>query len=560
MTRPVPAVGSVRLHILGPDAATSRGYLSADGAAGNHSKAVDGSALTFTASHLEAALTASQTMLEDAFAVAEFDVGGDWVPFGTPYALAPGTGQVIGEGEGSAKEQSPVCVGALQALLSECLVLPSECDDSSPTMRYACGIEGNRYLGWQSKGYDEATHSGQWHDADVYTPPGGSAKEDEPTDWDVEAASAEWVWRDAAEGSLTLFRIGTFTLADRTVVKFISSADEEHKVYLDGPNMGGVIIDSTANETGYTEKQVWKKRLEPGTYRVGAEMTTVVSAGGDGNDSFRFACGAVDLKGNIDTVLLETSSDTRVHRQSKSAERPGMSPMEVVHKLLQDNSDQGVTGADILLDGKTFFDAQDSAEVGPSEDECREWVWPLGTPLSSVLMDMSEDIDVDLSTDFEMGIWLDRGSDLSASVALVPGAMPATAAMNILDLGWESDPAGPTRYLTLSQDGYDIEIGTSAEASKRPKFGFFESGASASLARARANARSAIRQNGKVARRFMSATIMPVTGCVPEDDFTVCDVISGRDYRSTAQDQEVTDVGWTHDEIAVDFTLKLTAP
>jgi hypothetical protein len=623
MARPAVAVGNVRLHILGPDTTTSRGYLSGATATGNHSKAVDGSGLQFTGDALEDDLAADSDLLEDAFAVVELNTGTlaspSWTEIGTPYMLAPGSGTVVTE---SGKRQyTPVAVSALHGLAGECIVLPTEPDDDSPTLRLSGGIEQNRYLGWQSKGYDEALHT--WNDADLYTPDAGTsagtatadadgvvtltahgldaegeririddavyfasvidadtfslelltrtpadlsgsftvytglgAKYAEPLNWDANADSAEWVFRDADEGGLTLMRFGTFDLADRTVVKFIAACDEEGKLYLDGPNQGGVIIQLGGDETGYTEKNARRVRLEPGTYRVSAEMTTVGSVGGDGNDSFRFACGTIDDKGNLATLLLASGADTRVLRQNKNDERPGMSPMEVVRRLLQDNSDLGVTAADILLDNKTFTDSSDSESAEPAADDCREWVWPLGTSLASVLADMSEDADFDLSTDFEFGCWLDRGSDVSGSVALTPGAATPSAAMNIVEYTWDSEPTGPTRYLTLSEDGFDIVIGTTAEEDTRPRFGFFESGASGSIGRARRNARAAIRQNGRI-RRFYRAKVIAVTGAVPYVDFDLCDVISGRDYENNALDLEVTDIAWEQGDGTTLFTLEL---
>lgn len=560
LTKPVPAVGRARLKILAPDSTSLRGYLSGDGASANHSKAPDGSALTFTANHLEPALAADPTMLEDAFAVAEVNVAGTWTPKGTPYAVAPGTGQVIGAAEGSAVEQSPVSVGALQALASECVVLPTECDDTSPTMRHACGgqeLGGNRFLGWQSKGYSESLHPGTWHDAEIYTPATGSAKEGQPENWDAEAAAAEFICRTAEEGGLLLARFDEFTLTERTTVKFIIAGDEGAKLYLDGPNMGGLIVDAPGDETSYTEKSHRRLRLEPGTYRPAAEMTIVDSVGGDGNDSIRFACGTIDGDGNIATVLSKSDASTRVCRQPKSDERPGMSPMEVVGRLLAENSLLGVTGADILLDDKDFTDSLDSAGEAPAPEDCREWVWPLGTSLASVLTDMSEDADFDVTTSFVFRCWLDRGS-VGVVATLTPGGDPPSAEMNILDYSWDSDPAGPTRYLTASQDGYDVVVGTAAEVGTRPRFGFFETGASASIARARRNARSAIRQNGNGARRYYKARIMAVAGCVPENDFTVCDVVNGRGYQNLGLDLEVTDIGWEQDEGSVEYVIDMT--
>jgi hypothetical protein len=232
-----------------------------------------------------------------------------------------------------------------------------------------------------------------------------------------------------------------------------------------------------------------------------------------------------------------------------------MSPMEVVRRLLQDNADQGVEAADILLDNKTFTDSLDSDDVGPELTDMREWVWPLGTSLASVFADLSEDADFDLSPGFELGCWLDRGADLSGSVALVPGADPPTATMNIVSYDYDSEPRGANGYVTLSNDGYDLHMPSIDDGGRRV-LGMFESDASGSIGRAKRNANAAIRQNGRV-RRFYTAKILAVAGAVPYDDFTLCDVISGRSYQNAALDLEVTDIAWEQGDGTTLFTLSL---
>ncbi len=551
MTLPALACGVVRLHVLASDATTSLGYVAGIGAGGTYSKAWADSSLSFSANLLETDLAANPDMLDEAFVVVELDVGGVWTPITTPYLLAPGEGTVIGPAEGSAPEQSPVAVGALKGLLDELCVLPAECDDTSPTLRYACGIEGNRYLGWMSKDFDDTAFTA----VDVYTPVSTEAKYNEPQGWDSGATAASWIWKDST-GGLTLFRIGSFTLVDRAVIKFISSADEEHKIYLDGPNMGGVIIDSSANETGYTDKNVWKKRLEPGEYFVSAEMTTVSSVGGDGNDSLRFACGTIDNKGNIDALSLISSSSAVALRQLKADVRPGFPVGELILKLLQENSDLGMTGADILISGATFTETTDSTPT--AWDDGQEWVWPLGTPLSQAFSDLSPVCDLDLTPTFDFEAWNERGTTSGAT--LTPGATPATSTMNIVEYGYSSDPVGPTRYLTLSQDGYDIVTGTTAEASTRPRFGYLESSSSASIGRARDNANQAITQSAGV-RRYYHGRVIAVTGAIPCVDFTVADDVSGIDFVNASTSLEVLSITWQQpgdgEAQSVQFNLEL---
>lgn len=624
MTAPVPvqpALGAARLEVLQPDTTSysPQRYLSGDGARANHSKAHDASGLSFTAHALEAVMAADPTVLEDAFVRVEFDQGGFWVAKGTPYLLAPGSGTVRGEKQQGAREQVPVGVGALHGLSSRCIVLPTECDPSSSLFKHTGGDEGNRYCGWQSKGYSESLHPTSWNDADVFTPSGGTsagtatvddadnsftltahgladedrvrvevvtgcagladgvytvsvtdadiftlngaaeittdgtatvytgvdAKYEEPTHWDANAVDAAWVYRAAAEGGLTLGRVGTVTLTERTTLKVIASTDEAGKVYCDGPNQGGVILTLSGDETSYTDKNPRRIRLEPGTYRFSFEFDTVDSDGGDGNDSFRLAVGTIDDKGNMASVLLKTDAGTRVHRQAKNDERPGMSPMETVRRLLQECIDAaGSEAASILLGDRDFTDSADSDDQAPSEADCREWVWPLGVNLSQVLSDMADDADVDLSPSFVFSMWLDRGSDLSADVE-----------PTLLALSWDSEPRGPNGYLTQSQDGWDLVLPTITDGAPRI-LGSFETGASASIGRARANARAAIRQTGRI-RRYYHAKVPALAGSTPYDDYTLCDVVHGRGYRDLGLDVEVTDIAWEQGAGTVVFSLEL---
>lgn len=541
---PQPTVGGVRLHIYGPDTTTDRGTVSGIGASGHHSKDIGGSSLSFTADSLETILAATPAVLEDAFAVPEVYRAGVWTAFGTPYALSPGSGTVLGERD-SSRQLSPVATGALNALASEVLVLPRDLAPASAAFRYAGGIEQNRYFGWMTDDFNDAVTG--WNNADVYDPT-GHPKAGKPPNWGY--GGGAWVYRAAAEGGLTLFRFGFFTLATETRVHISSSSDENHKVYLDGPNQGGCVIDFTGDEDGYNDQPgYWSRRLSPGTYYVAGEMRTVNSAGGDGNDSMRLAVwtfsGSYDR--SMPTELLVSSSSTRVHRQSSTAERPGLSAGQVVRMLLLENYQQGVDAANLLLNNATFTDALDSS--GAAWSGGKEWVWPLGTSIGTVLSDMAEDADFDMGPTFAFNAWDDRGADLSSSVGLVPGGSPISATQNILGETYESDPPGPNGYLTLCQDGFDLRLGT-PPAGSRVRLGFVEYGSAPSIGRARKLADQAIRQ-GKTSRRYYETRIYSVTGAEPYINFTLCDRVSGRDYTNTAAVQEVTGIGWEQGVTAI---------
>jgi hypothetical protein len=218
--------------------------------------------------------------------------------------------------------------------------------------------------------------------------------------------------------------------------------------------------------------------------------------------------------------------------------------METIRRLLIENEDVSVEAASILKNARTFTDALDSASEAPTESDCREWVWPLGTSLAAVLADMSEDADFDLTPDFEFECWLDRGSDVSATVE-----------PTLLGYGWDGEKRGPNGYLTLSQDGYDLVLPTITDGAPR-SLGFFETGSSASIGRAKRLARAAVRQTGRV-RRFYHAQVPALTDSIPYTDYTLCDRIAARDYQDDPLDLEVTDIGWEQGQGAVVFSLDL---
>lgn len=558
MTRPAPRFRRMRLHIFGPDTTTGRGYIRAAGAEGKHSKAFSDSALTFTGNALEDVLAADQTLLEDAFVVPEvyYEATSSFLPIGTPYLLSPGSGSVIGSREGAAKEQNPVAVGALHGLLDECIVLPTEHDDENKTFRRAGGLEQNRYVDFTSKGYSESLHT--WHDADIYDPT-GQPKAAKPDDWPAAVSAAEWVFRDADEGGRTCLRFPTFTLTEDQRVVFVWSSDENGKLVVDGPNQGGAVIDWDADEDGYNQGFAHKTlRLKAGTYRTGGWFLSINSTGGDGNDSARVGAYSIktDGTGDLDAVLFVSDADTRVLRQEVGDELPGMSVGETIRRLLEENSDAGVDAADILLANRTFTDSLDSDDNDWTH--LRGWVWPLGTSLASALSDMLTDCDLDMSPDFAFNGYDDRGTDLSATVNLTPGATPATAAMNLTEYSWEADPAGPNAFLTSSQEGLGLYTPT-VPTGQRRRLGQLESGSSSTIARAKRNAAAAVKANGGGARRFYHGTIIAVAGAVPYVDFGLCDVVHGRGYRNLGLDVEVTAMTWTQGD-TTKVSLDLAEP
>lgn len=552
MTAPVPvtaAVTMIRLRILDSSATDydPPRYLSGIGARGNVSKAIDGSALSFTANALEAVLDDDPTVLEDAFAVVEVRHLGDWTEVGTPYMLAPGSGTVSGSDEAKARQHVPVGTGALHGLLSECIVLPTACDPDSPTIRQFSrySVDGNVYRGWMSKGF---TEDGTWGAPDEHTISEGDPKYRKPKGWPVLAADAAWINDDDGTGGLTLVRWGTVEVDTRRKLQVGYSCDEAGKVYVDGVNAGFCLIDTSTEEDGFKELNVREFMAEPGdTYRFSSEFTIVDTEGGDGFDACRFYVATLDSSGDIDEILLMSDSTATVRRQSKADVRPGFSLGELFRRELQKNADLGVDAAQILLDNKDFTDSLDSSEDDWQAGE--EWTWPaFTTNLAQAFSDTSEDCDLFLASNFTFRAWNDRGGDKTGDVDITPGEV-------VMDHSWDAEPHGPTGYAVESMDGWDITFVTSAETGTRRRLGSFQSGASASIARARKNARAAVRQTGRI-RRYYRTVLAPVEGRVPGIDFFLCDLVHGRGYRNLGLDLELTDWGFEQGA-AVLYTVQL---
>jgi hypothetical protein len=561
VTAPVPLTAFVtgaKLRILDYQAADydPPRYLSGIGARGTVSKAIDSSSLEFSANALEAVMADDATVLDDGFAVVELLIDGDWTEVGTPYMLAPGSGTVIGSAEGKAKEWNPVGTGALHGLLSECAVLPTDCDpDSSTILDFASvSVDGNVYVGWMSKGY---TEDDTWVAATEHHPVDGDPKFHKPHGWPVEAAAAAWVNADDGDGGLTLAHWGSITAASRRMVQVGYTADEGGKVYVDGKNMGLALIDTSAKETGFKEFTAKEFLAEEGeTYRISSEFTTKDSVGGDGFDACRYYVATLTDGGDIDEILILSSSDATVRRQSKSDVRPGMSMGETKRRMLQRNADLDIPAAQMLLDGRDFTDAKDSTGGGGDDgddwNDGEEWSWPaFSTNLASAFADQSEDCDEFLASDFTYRCWNDRGGDKTATFDLVDSNA-------VLSYSWQGDPHGPTGYAVQSMEGWDLTFVTGAETGTRRRLGSFDSAASASIARARKNARAAVRQTGKVQREYQ-AVLAPVEGVLPGIDASLCDLVHGYGYRGLGLDLELVEWSWQQG-LAVLYTVKLQVP
>jgi hypothetical protein len=257
----------------------------------------------------------------------------------------------------------------------------------------------------------------------------------------------------------------------------------------------------------------------------------------------------VDKKGRANTVVLTSdAATTTVWRQPKTSVRPGFPVDEVVEILRDENDTWGIPSAGLLT-----VVAEDTMPAG------EERVWTVGTPVSQALSDMEVDASFDVDLSYNLQVWAARGTDLSATVALVPGADPPTATMNIAAYGFSSDPAQGTRAVVLTNDGFVEVIDATAEAALDARGMYLESGSSGSIAKGTEYALDAIAQSGRVRRNYQ-AEIIAVAGARPELDFTVADTIAALDYQGAAVDLQVLSLGGTSVDTFVSWSLELSEP
>lgn len=534
MSTPALACGLARVHLYNRDGTTSRGVLSGAGLTATWSKSVDGSAVAFNANMAEAAMVSNPAMCEDALCVVELDVGGTWTPWGTPFVLAPGVGTVIGTSEGAAWELSPVGVGAAVGLCGEWLVLHSG------------GVVNrrgphDRYLGWQSASFVDTA----WTDLFVVAPSSlsiSAAKYKQPNTWPAVAAAADWVYSSL---ELNLIRVGSFTVSTQRKYVIGFTCDEEAKVYLDGPGWGGIIMETSDQETGYVTETRWAEVLAPGTYFVSFEMTTINSAGGDGFDAGRLYVATCTNRGAAATVVLMTTSAAKGYSQLKTAVRPGFTPAQVVEKLRAENSTWGIPSAALL-----------SVAAGGTAPAGEERVWPVGTSVAQVLTDFDADVSWDVTLSYVLTAWAARGTDRHTTVALTPGAATPTSAMNIEGYGYTSDPVTGTRAVVLTNDGFVQVISTTAESAVAARGMYLESAASGSVAKGTAYALDAIAQSGRV-RRAYHGDVIAVTGSIPGVSFGPCDLVTAPNYRKTATTMQVLSITLTNQATYAGFTVEV---
>lgn len=272
------------------------------------------------------------------------------------------------------------------------------------------------------RGFTAASDTGSWLiSADWVTPHGVAQNADPtarggyPTGWPD--GLAQWIWSSdptlSAAAGRNWFR-STFTLAAAANVGIYATGDNVMSMSLNGD----VVLESDDLTDPWSWKTMFYKALElpAGTYTVAARVDNLAAAtlnpGG-------FLCTIATLDANEIPVTLLRHTDTanwKVH--SYAPPEPGWHAASVLKKVIEESQARSEVQVVPLTLG--FTDTTDSASVAWTDIISERF--PIGGDLLTMLGRLIElGLDVEVTPGLVVNAWARRGTDLSASVRLLPG-------------------------------------------------------------------------------------------------------------------------------------------
>lgn len=391
----------------------------------------------------------------------------------------------------------------------------------------------DRYFGWMSKVYDydndpdftwgTPDSAGFQSDSDIGNRVGN------PEGWPAELGDAEWLGPPGGGTTVRGLYIADVTLDEPTAVEIYYSGDESAVVYFGGE----LVIQTTATETGFTETSTWKGFMPAGTHRVGIDATHVYTrSGGNGEDCVLLGLVSLDTEDNIDEVLLVTNPTDFVAYRAADDDVPSLTPGEIALELYNQAQARGVDTWDAIT--ATFTGPADSESTTWPEREERAWRLGYDTYLDMIegLGDLG--FDPEITPDLDFNAYVDRGTDVSATVVIEAGVNGAVVT--------EEGDAVSANYMPVeTQQGWAIVQSSTSQAAYGRREAGLSMGNAPSVEQGRKVGAKVMAERLAIPVKQWTVEFYAVDGCVPFADFNLGDTI-GVKVGDTTYDRVVLDI------------------
>lgn len=272
------------------------------------------------------------------------------------------------------------------------------------------------------RSFDFSSATGAWYISGDWTAPLGVRQDADPTaranyprDWPDGAA--QWIWKTsptvAASAGRQWFR-STITVPSDGPVGFWATADNSFVLYLDGER----VLESPDPTDLFQWKEMssYSAFLTAGTHVVAVSADNAVFAGSN-PAGFLCTIATLDGAGIPVTVLRRTdTSNWLVHDYAPP--QPGWHAASILKQLVTEAQARSVAALAPVTFG--FSDSTDTASVAWTDVQAT--AVNVGDDLLNVLgLLISLGIDVDLAPNLVLNAWIRKGTDLSATVRLLPG-------------------------------------------------------------------------------------------------------------------------------------------
>lgn len=447
------------LNVYDRNGTTLRGSLTGKGVSVVRELGMEGGA-SLSASMWETALAANPSLFRDAIVKVSTDFGAGEVEFAA-FLAQVGSGTLVGAEERAAEELSPAGRGLLGLFADWRLA------HEKGWLVHDLGIDNQRFFSPASGFYSDTTWATpiavDWS-ADPTARAGFPAQ---MLDLD---SSADWIGvtspsvTSVPEGTVNWFR-KQIVLAAPTEIKMWFTADNYCKVWFDAELVGDLSEDPY-NWRGLAD---WSREVPAGTYTIAARVENAARTVGGNPIGFLLTAWALNTSGEPTTLITHTDTSWKCFDATSTP--AGLTVGQILLHLRTEATARGLPSMARLT--PSFTATLDSAGVAWPVVEERSW--PIGESGLTIITDLSE-TSADISVDPALGFhaYVDKGADLSATVALTSG-------LNILSYTYDGEPLTGTRAVVKTTEGYVTVTDATAELTYDAREDFFESGISTTL-------------------------------------------------------------------------------